>query len=71
MTQPATSTPTRLASYRTLSEISGLSIRTVTSYGSIGRLPDPDFVVDNKPLWLYETAVKWNNERSRRSVLAA
>ncbi len=68
-TATSNSPPVRLASYKTLAQMSGLSVRTVTSYGSIGRLPAPDFVVDNKPLWLYETAVAWNANRPRKSVL--
>lgn len=60
------SQPDQLLSVRGLAEHIGVTEGTARNYRAAGRLPDPDFIVDNKPLWRPATIDAWAATRPRK-----
>lgn len=50
----------RLLSYLDLVDILGVSYITLRQWKSRGKLPEPDQVVDNKPMWTESTIREWD-----------
>lgn len=53
-----------LISRATVAEIMGLTVDTIKWHRTYGKMPAPDYVVDNKPLWLRETIDEWIQQRT-------
>ena len=54
-----------LLSRRDVADLMGLSVETIKSHRAAGGMPDPDYVVDQKPLWRRETIDQWIARRAK------
>lgn len=54
----------QLLSQKAVAKKTGLSFSTVQTYRKRGTLPEPDAVLDNKPLWTEATIEGWMTERA-------
>jgi len=54
-----------LLSRRDVADLMGLSVETIKSHRAGGAMPDPDYVVDQKPLWRRETIEGWIARRAK------
>ena len=54
-----------LLSRRDVAKIMGLSVETIKTHRADGAMPDPDYVVDQKPLWRRETIDQWIARRAK------
>lgn len=52
-----------LLSQKDIAERAGLSVLSVKKYRLRGTIPQPDLVLDNKPLWKSATVDRWLRER--------
>ena len=59
-----------LVGLQTIAEMTGLTRGTVYWMRGTGRLPDPDEVIDGKPLWRRLTIEVWDSGR-RKNVKAS
>ena len=55
-----------LLSRRDVAELMGLGIETIKTHRARGNMPDPDYVIDDKPLWRRETIDQWIAERAAK-----
>ena len=55
-----------LLSRRDVAELMGLGIETIKTHRARGNMPDPDYVIDDKPLWRRETINQWIAERAAK-----
>ena len=53
-----------LLSRRDIAELMGLNVETIKYHRVGGTMPDPDYVVDQKPLWRRETIDGWIAKRA-------
>jgi predicted DNA-binding transcriptional regulator AlpA len=56
-----------LLSRRDVAELMGLGIETIKTHRARGNMPDPDYVIDDKPLWRRETIEQWIATRRKQS----
>ncbi len=54
-----------LLSRRDVAELMGLSVETIKTHRAHGAMPDPDYIVDQKPLWRRDTIDQWIATRKR------
>jgi predicted DNA-binding transcriptional regulator AlpA len=54
-----------LLSRRDVADLMGLSVETIKSHRAGGAMPDPDYVVDQKPLWRRDTIDGWIARRAK------
>jgi predicted DNA-binding transcriptional regulator AlpA len=55
-----------LLSRRDVADLMGLSVETIKTHRADGAMPDPDYVVDQKPLWRRETIDGWIARRAAK-----
>jgi predicted DNA-binding transcriptional regulator AlpA len=55
-----------LLSRRDVAELMGLNVETIKYHRAAGTMPDPDYIVDQKPLWRRETIERWIAIRRKR-----
>ena len=55
-----------LLSRRDVAELMGLGIETIKTHRARGNMPDPDYVIDDKPLWRRETIDQWIAARAAK-----
>ena len=55
-----------LLSRRDVAELMGLNVETIKWHRAGGTMPDPDYVVDQKPLWRRETINQWIARRAAK-----
>lgn len=55
-----------LLSRRDVAELMGLGIETIKTHRARGNMPDPDYIVDSKPLWRRDTIERWIASRRKR-----
>ena len=48
-----------------VADLMGLSVETIKTHRADGAMPDPDYVVDQKPLWRRETIDGWIARRAK------
>ena len=56
-----------LLSRRDVAELMGLGIETIKTHRARGTMPDPDYVIDDKPLWRRETIDQWIATRRKQA----
>lgn len=56
-----------LLSRRDVAELMGLGIETIKTHRARGNMPDPDYVIDDKPLWRKETIDQWIATRRKQT----
>jgi predicted DNA-binding transcriptional regulator AlpA len=56
-----------LLSRRDVAELMGLGIETIKTHRARGNMPDPDYVIDDKPLWRRETIDQWIATRRKQA----
>jgi predicted DNA-binding transcriptional regulator AlpA len=54
-----------LLSRRDVAELMGLGIETIKTHRAAGNMPDPDYIVDQKPLWRRDTIDQWIARRAK------
>ena len=52
-----------LISRSTIAEMMGLTIDAIKWHRTYGKMPEADYVVDNKPLWFRDTINAWIETR--------
>ena len=55
-----------LLSRRDVAELMGLNVETIKYHRREGTMPDPDYIVDQKPLWRRDTIERWIVSRRKR-----
>ena len=55
-----------LLSRRDVAELMGLNVETIKYHRAGGTMPDPDCVIDQKPLWRRDTIDQWIAERTAK-----
>ena len=55
-----------LLSRRDVAELLGLNVETIKYHRATGGMPDPDYVIDQKPLWRRETIDGWIARRAAK-----
>ena len=55
-----------LLSRRDVAELMGLNVETIKYHRAAGTMPDPDYVIDQKPLWRRDTIERWIASRRKR-----
>ena len=55
-----------LLSRRDVAELMGLNVETIKYHRGRGEMPNPDYVVDQKPLWRRETINEWIARRAAK-----
>jgi len=55
-----------LLSRRDVAELLGLNVETIKYHRAGGTMPDPDLVIDDKPLWRRETIDGWIAARAAK-----
>ena len=55
-----------LLSRRDIAELMGLNVETIKYHRGRSSMPDPDYVVDDKPLWRRETINQWIAARAAK-----
>ena len=69
-----TPTPEELLGYDAISELTGVSVKTLRAWKARGKLPAPDYVVltgNPVPAWKAITIAKWNARRIKSEALRA
>ncbi len=56
---------TVLLSRRDVAELMGLNVETIKYHRGTGNMPDPDYLVDQKPLWRRDTIDQWIARRAK------
>ena len=56
-----------LLSRRDIADLMGLNVETIKYHRAGGSMPDPDYVVDRKPLWRRETIDQWIATRKKEA----
>jgi len=56
-----------LLSRRDVAELMGLNVETIKYHRAAGQMPQPDYIVDQKPLWRRETIDQWIASRRKRT----
>ena len=51
-----------------VADMTGLTIRTVYMYHSVGRLPPHDATIAGKKVWAWSTIRDWDDTRNRRNT---
>ena len=54
-----------LLSRRDVAELMGLGIETIKTHRARGNMPEPDVIIDDKPLWRRETIDQWIATRKK------
>jgi len=54
-----------LLSRRDVAELLGLNVETIKYHRGTGGMPDPDYIVDQKPLWRRDTIDQWIARRAK------
>ena len=54
-----------LLTRKQVAERLGISIETIKQHRRSGEMPEPDYIIDNKPLWREKTIDKWNENRRK------
>jgi len=54
-----------LLSRRDVAELMGLGIETIKTHRARGNMPEPDLVIDDKPLWRRATIEHWMATRKK------
>jgi predicted DNA-binding transcriptional regulator AlpA len=54
-----------LLSRRDVAELLGLNVETIKYHRGTGNMPDPDYIVDQKPLWRRDTIDQWIARRAK------
>ena len=55
-----------LLSRRDVAELLGLNVETIKYHRAAGTMPDPDLIIDSKPLWRRDTIDKWIATRAAK-----
>ncbi len=55
-----------LLSRRDVAELMGLNVETIKYHRAHGGMPDPDYIVDQKPLWRRDTIEGWISRRDAK-----
>ena len=55
-----------LLSRRDVADLMGLSVETIKTHRADGAMPDPDLVIDSKPLWRRDTIDLWIARRAAK-----
>ena len=55
-----------LLSRRDVAELMGLNVETIKYHRAAGSMPDPDLVIDDKPLWRRATIDQWMAVRAAK-----
>ena len=55
-----------LLSRRDVAELLGLNVETIKYHRAGGTMPDPDYIVDQKPLWRRDTIDQWIARRAAK-----
>ena len=55
-----------LLSRRDVAELMGLGIETIKTHRARGSMPDPDYIIDDKPLWRRDTIDGWIARRTAK-----
>ena len=55
-----------LLSRRDVAELMGLNVETIKYHRAAGTMPDPDYIVDQKPLWRRDTIDLWIARRAAK-----
>lgn len=55
-----------LLSRRDVAILMGLGVETIKTHRATGAMPDPDYVVDQKPLWRRDTIEQWIARRAAK-----
>ena len=53
-----------LLSRRDVAKLLGLNVETIKYHRAGGTMPDPDLVIDQKPLWRRDTIERWIASRA-------
>lgn len=53
-----------LLDYQAISELSGLSVATLRTYATKGKLPPPTMIKGGSPLWTLDVISQWLEERA-------
>jgi predicted DNA-binding transcriptional regulator AlpA len=56
-----------LLSRRDVAELLGLNVETIKYHRAGGTMPDPDLVIDDKPLWRRDTIDQWIATRRKQA----
>ena len=56
-----------LLSRRDVAELMGLNVETIKYHRAAGTMPDPDYIVDQKPLWRRDTIERWIATRRKQA----
>ena len=54
-----------LLSRRDVAKLLGLNVETIKYHRAGGTMPDPDLVIDQKPLWRRDTIDEWIATRKK------
>ena len=54
-----------LLSRRDVAELMGLNVETIKYHRGRGSMPEPDHVIDDKPLWRRDTIDQWIATRKK------
>ena len=55
-----------LLSRRDIAELMGLNVETIKYHRAGGSMPNPDLVIDDKPLWRRATIEQWIATRAAK-----
>ena len=55
-----------LLSRRDIADLMGLNVETIKYHRAGGSMPDPDLVIDDKPLWRRATIEQWIATRAAK-----
>ena len=55
-----------LLSRRDVAELLGLNVETIKYHRATGGMPDPDLIIDSKPLWRRDTIDLWIARRAAK-----
>jgi len=55
-----------LLSRRDVAELLGLNVETIKYHRAGGTMPDPDLIIDDKPLWRRDTIDGWIAARAAK-----
>ena len=53
-----------LLSRRDVAKLLGLNVETIKYHRARATMPDPDYVIDQKPLWRRDTIERWIASRA-------
>jgi hypothetical protein len=56
-----------LLSRRDIADLMGLNVETIKYHRAGGTMPDPDLVIDDKPLWRRATIEDWMATRKKQA----